>query len=64
MNLNISVPGKGVTRKGVKVSEEIFARQFNEALGANRSSMQKMLQALSDLGVEERDMATGKFPIH
>ena len=32
MNLNISVPGKGVTRKGVKVSEEIFARQFNEAL--------------------------------
>jgi|TARA_B100001964_G_C14249200_1_gene609005 large subunit ribosomal protein L4 len=32
VNLNISVPGKGVTRKGVKVSEEIFARQFNEAL--------------------------------
>ncbi len=32
LNLNISVPGKGVTRKGVKVSEEIFARQFNEAL--------------------------------
>ncbi|HJN51747.1 MAG: 50S ribosomal protein L4 [Pseudomonadales bacterium] len=26
------MPGKGVTRKGVKVSEEIFARQFNEAL--------------------------------
>lgn len=32
MNLNISVPGKGVTGKGVQVSEEIFARQFNEAL--------------------------------
>ena len=32
MNLNISVPGKGDTGKGVKVSEEIFARQFNEAL--------------------------------
>jgi large subunit ribosomal protein L4 len=32
LNLNISVPGKGDTGKGVNVSEEIFARQFNEAL--------------------------------
>lgn len=32
MNLNISEPGKGVTKKGVDVSEEAFGRQFNEAL--------------------------------
>lgn len=32
MNLNISIPGKGATGKGVQLSEEIFARQFNEAL--------------------------------
>jgi len=31
LNLNISVPGKGSTGQ-VSVSEEIFARQFNEAL--------------------------------
>lgn len=32
MNLNISEPGKGVTKKGVDVSEEAFGRRFNEAL--------------------------------
>ncbi len=32
MNLNIHVPGKGVSKKSVKVSEETFARQFNDAL--------------------------------
>jgi large subunit ribosomal protein L4 len=32
LNLNISVPGKGVTDKGVEVSEQTFARQFNDAL--------------------------------
>ena len=38
--------------------------QFQLSERANRSSMQKILQALSDLGVEERDMATSNFPIH
>jgi len=32
LNLNISVPGKGITDKGVEVSEQTFARQFNDAL--------------------------------
>ena len=32
MNLNISEPGKGVTKRTVDVSEGTFARQFNEAL--------------------------------
>ena len=32
MNLNISVPGKGVSDKGIEVSEQTFARQFNDAL--------------------------------
>ena len=32
MDLNISVPGKGASSKGVEVSETNFARQFNEAL--------------------------------
>lgn len=32
MNLNISVPGKGVSKKGFAVSETTFARQFDEAL--------------------------------
>ena len=32
MNLNITVPGEGLSEKGVEVSEETFARQFNEAL--------------------------------
>ena len=32
MNLNIYVPGKGVSKKSVEVSEETFARQFNDAL--------------------------------
>lgn len=32
MNLNIYVPGKGVSDKCVEVSEETFARQFNDAL--------------------------------
>lgn len=32
MNLNISVPGKGITDKAVDVSEATFGRQYNEAL--------------------------------
>lgn len=32
MNLNISEPGKGVSDRGVDVSEATFGRQFNEAL--------------------------------
>ena len=32
MNLNISEPGKGITKKAVNVSESAFGRQFNEAL--------------------------------
>jgi large subunit ribosomal protein L4 len=32
LNLNISVPGKGVSDKGIEVSEQTFARQFNDAL--------------------------------
>lgn len=32
MNLNISEPGKGVSKKAVDVSEVTFGRQFNEAL--------------------------------
>ena len=32
MELNISVPGKGASKKGVEVSETNFARQFNEDL--------------------------------
>ncbi len=32
MNLNISEPGKGVSKKAVDVSETTFGRQFNEAL--------------------------------
>ena len=32
MNLNISKPGKGTSKKAVDVSEATFGRQFNEAL--------------------------------
>lgn len=32
MNLNISEPGKGITKKAVDVSEAAFGRQYNEAL--------------------------------
>jgi large subunit ribosomal protein L4 len=32
LNLNIYVPGKGISKKSVEVSEETFARQFNDAL--------------------------------
>tara|TARA_B100000029_G_scaffold171154_1_gene167403 strand:+ start:1046 stop:1666 length:621 start_codon:yes stop_codon:yes gene_type:complete len=32
LNLNISEPGKGITKKAVDVSEATFARQYNEAL--------------------------------
>jgi large subunit ribosomal protein L4 len=32
LNLNISEPGKGVSKKAVDVSETTFGRQFNEAL--------------------------------
>ncbi len=32
MKLDISVPGKGVSKKGVAVSETTFARQFDEGL--------------------------------
>lgn len=32
MNLNISEPGKGASKKAVDVSETTFGRQFNEAL--------------------------------
>lgn len=32
MNLNLSEPGKGITKKAVNVSESAFGRQFNEAL--------------------------------
>lgn len=32
MNLNISEPGKGLTKDAVDVSESAFGRQFNEAL--------------------------------
>lgn len=32
MNLNISEPGKGVSKKAVDVSEVTFGREFNEAL--------------------------------
>lgn len=32
MNLNISEPGKGITKQAVNVSESAFGRQFNEAL--------------------------------
>ena len=32
MNLNISEPGKGITKKAVDVSEATFGRQYNEAL--------------------------------
>ncbi len=32
MNLNISEPGKGISKKAVDVSETTFGRQFNEAL--------------------------------
>ena len=32
MNLNISEPGKGITKKAVDVSEAAFGREYNEAL--------------------------------
>jgi large subunit ribosomal protein L4 len=32
LNLNISEPGKGISKKAVDVSETTFGRQFNEAL--------------------------------
>jgi large subunit ribosomal protein L4 len=32
LNLNISEPGKGITKKAVDVSEAAFGRQYNEAL--------------------------------
>ncbi len=32
MNLSISEPGKGITKKAVDVSEAAFGRQYNEAL--------------------------------
>ncbi|MDE0964030.1 MAG: SIMPL domain-containing protein [Candidatus Latescibacteria bacterium] len=54
-----AVPDKARLSVGVITS----STNVREA-AANRSSMQKMLQALSDLGVEERDMATSDFTIH
>ena len=55
-----AVPDKARLSVGVITS----STNVREASGANRSSMQKMLQALADLGVEERDMATSNFSIH
>ena len=55
-----AVPDKARLSVGVIIS----SNNVREAAGANRSSMQKILQALSDLGVEEQDMATSNFPIH
>ena len=55
-----AVPDKARLSGGVIIS----SNNVRDASGANRSSMQKILQALSDLGVEERDMATGNVPIH
>ena len=55
-----AVPDKARLSVGVITS----STNVREASGANRSSMQKMLQALADLGVEERDMTTSDFSIH
>ena len=55
-----AVPDKARLSVGVITS----STNVREASGANRSSMQKMLQALADLGIEERDMATSNFSIH
>ena len=55
-----AVPDKARRSVGVITS----STNVREASGANRSSMQKMLQALADLWVEERDMATSNFSIH
>ena len=55
-----AVPDKARLSVGVVTS----STNVREAAAANRSSMQKMLQALADLGVEERDMATSNFSIH
>ncbi len=55
-----AVPDKARLSVGVITS----SNNVREAVGANRSSMQKMLRALSDLGVEEWDMATSNFSIH
>ena len=55
-----AVPDKARLSVGVVTS----STNVREAAAANRSSMQKMLQALADLGVEERDMTTSDFSIH
>jgi uncharacterized protein len=55
-----AVPDKARLSVGVITS----STNVRAAAAANRSSMQKMLQALADLGVEERDMATSNFSIH
>ena len=54
-----AVPDKARLSVGVITS----STNVREA-AANRSMMQKMLQSLSDLGVEERDMTTSDFSIH
>jgi uncharacterized protein YggE len=54
-----AVPDKARLSGGVITS----STNVREA-AANRSMMQKMLQSLSDLGVEERDMTTSDFSIH
>ncbi len=55
-----AIPDKARLSVGVNTSSV----NVGEAAQANRSSMQKMLQALTDLGIEERAMATSNFSIH
>ena len=55
-----AVPDRARLSVGVNTSSV----NVGEAAQANRSSMQKMLQALTDLGIEERAMATSNFSIH
>ena len=55
-----AVPDKARLSVGVTTN----SANVREAASANRSSMQSMLQALTDLGIEERSMATSNFSIH
>lgn len=55
-----AVPDKARLSVGVTTNSS----NVREAVQLNRSSMQKMLQALADLGIKEQNMATSNFSIH
>ena len=65
----ISVVGEGRAsavpdRARLSVGVTTHSARVREATQINRSSMQKMLVAMADLGIEDRALATSNYSIH